>query len=152
MMESAPQLGVRHTRRLVGISRIARADWDKVAIARDEIGVSPSVSARFPVMSVPYGVLVPRKLDGLLACGRHISCDANSHGFMREIPQCWLTGQAAGVAAALAANAKVEPRAIDVAGLQKILRAQGVYLHDQGGSDDRAGEATEADKAQNVGL
>jgi chromosome condensin MukBEF MukE localization factor len=39
---------------------------------------------------VPYGSLLSRALDGLLAAGRHISCDANSHGFMREIPQCWL--------------------------------------------------------------
>ena len=50
---------------------------------------------------MPYGCLVPHDLDGLLVGGRHISCDANSHGFMREIPQCWLTGQAAGVGAAL---------------------------------------------------
>ena len=36
--------------------------------------------------------------DGLLVAGRHISCDATSHSFLREIPQCWLTGQAAGAA------------------------------------------------------
>lgn len=143
IMESAPQLGVRHTRRLVGVSRIARADWDQGIIAPDEVGVSPSVSARFPVISVPYGVLVPRKLDGLLACGRHISCDANSHGFMREIPQCWLTGQAAGIAAALAANARAEPRAVNVIELQKILREQGAYLHAQASGGVRAAPATE---------
>jgi len=68
------------------------------------------------------------KLDGLLACGRHIACDANSHGFMREIPQCWVTGQAAGVAAAVAISQGVEPRAVDVARVQSRLRAQGVYL------------------------
>ena len=45
-----------------------------------------------------------------LAAGRHVSSDASSHGFMREIPQCWLTGQAAGAAAAVAANAGVQPR------------------------------------------
>jgi hypothetical protein len=50
---------------------------------------------------------VPEALDGLLACGRHLSCDKNSHGFMREIPQCWITGQAAGTAAALAVRAGV---------------------------------------------
>ena len=92
--------------------------------------MSPSVSPKFPVISVPYGSLVPRSLDGLLACGRHVSCDANSHGFMREIPQCWITGQAAGVAAGLASNASIQPRAVDIAELQKALRAQGVYLND----------------------
>lgn len=128
MLLSAPQLGVRHTRRLVGMARIERGQWSSGVALRDEIGVSPSVSPKFPVVSVPYGALVPRALDGLLACGRHISCDANSHGFMREIPQCWLTGQAAGVAAALAASAGVQPRALDVAELQSALRRQGVYL------------------------
>lgn len=131
LMESASQLGVRHTRRLVGVDRIERGDWGRGTPVANEVGVSPSVSDKFPVISVPYGALVPRKLDGLLACGRHISCDANSHGFMREIPQCWLTGQAAGAAAGLAANSMVSPRDVNIAELQKTLRGQGVYLQEQ---------------------
>ena len=71
--------------------------WD------DEIGVSPSLSPKVPNISVPYGSLVPADLEGVLGPGRHISCDPSSHTFLREIPQCWMTGQAAGVAAALAA-------------------------------------------------
>ena len=94
----------------------------------DEIGVSPSVSPKFPNISIPYGSLVPEALEGLLACGRHIACDPNSHGFLREIPQCWITGQAAGVGAALAANRGIEPRAVDIAELQSTLVRQGVYL------------------------
>jgi hypothetical protein len=86
------------------------------------------VSPAFPNISIPYGALVPQQLDGLLACGRHISCDKNSHGFMREIPQCWITGQAAGVGAALAARAGVQPRAVDIAAVQAALQAQGVFL------------------------
>ena len=131
MMESASQLGVRHTRRLAGVGRIERGQWEKGLPFADEVGVSPSVSPKFPVISVPYGALVPRSLDGLLACGRHVSCDANSHGFMREIPQCWLTGQAAGAAAALAAGAGVQPRKLDVTALQGELRRQGVFLQDR---------------------
>jgi hypothetical protein len=131
MLQSAPQLGVRHTRRLGGAGKVLRSQWADGRALPDEIGVSPSVSLKYPVISVPYGALVPRKLDGLLAGGRHISCDANSHGFMREIPQCWLTGQAAGAAAALAVGAGVQPRAVDIRALQKELRRQGVFLHDQ---------------------
>ncbi len=136
MIESASQLGVRHTRRLAGVGRIERSQWSAGVPVADEVGVSPSVSPKFPVVSVPYGSLVPRSLDGMLACGRHISCDANSHGFMREIPQCWLTGQAAGVAAALAVNAGVEPRHVDIPALQKALRAQGVFLQDPAPADE----------------
>jgi FAD dependent oxidoreductase len=130
MLESAPQLGVRHTRRLAGVGRVERSQWSLGVPFTDEIGVSPSVSPKFPVISVPYGALVPLKLDGLLACGRHISCDANSHGFLREIPQCWLTGQAAGAAAALAADKGIEPRRIDVKELQRLLKAQDVFVRE----------------------
>ena len=47
---------------------------------------------------------------------------------MREIPQCWLTGQAAGAAAAISAGTGTLPRAIDVAELRHELRRQGVYV------------------------
>ena len=127
-MLSAPQLGVRHARRLVGVGRVRREDWDAAAPAPDEIGISPSLSPKFPPLSVPYGCLVPQRLDGLLAAGRHISCDPSSHSFLREIPQCWLTGQAAGAAAALAAAEGCEPRAVPVQSLQALLRRQGVLL------------------------
>ena len=127
-LQSASQLGVRHTRRLRGLGRIERKDWGNGTPVADEVGVSPSISPKFPVVSVPYGSLVPRALDGLLAAGRHISCDANSHGFMREIPQCWLTGHAAGVGAAVAANRGLQPRAVDLGEVRAILRQQGAHL------------------------
>lgn len=128
MMLSAPQIGVRHARRLVGVDAVLRSRWSDGVALPDEVGVTPAVSPKFPNISIPYGALVPQSLEGLLACGRHISCDRNSHGFMREIPQCWITGQAAGTAAALAVAQGVQPRAVDVTSLQTALLAQGVYL------------------------
>jgi 2-polyprenyl-6-methoxyphenol hydroxylase-like FAD-dependent oxidoreductase len=128
LMLSAPQLGVRHARRLRGVEAVLRSRWPEGRPLPDEIGVTPAVSPKFPNISIPYGALVPRSLDGLLACGRHVSCDRNSHGFMREIPQCWITGQAAGAAAALAVAAGVQPRAVDIGRLQQALLDQGVYL------------------------
>jgi len=128
LLLSAPQLGVRHARRLVGVGRVTREDWSNLTPQPDEIGVSPSLSPKFPLLSVPYGCLVPRDIDGLLVAGRHISCDPSSHSFLREIPQCWLTGQAAGVAAALAAAKSCAPRAVPIAELQALLRRQEVLL------------------------
>jgi 2-polyprenyl-6-methoxyphenol hydroxylase-like FAD-dependent oxidoreductase len=125
---SAPQLGVRHARRLAGVAKMTRAQWPTGQVLDDEIGVTPSVSPKFPNISIPYGSLVPAELDGLLACGRHIACDPNSHGFMREIPQCWVTGQAAGLGAALAANRGIEPRAVNLDELQAALAGQGAFL------------------------
>jgi hypothetical protein len=128
LMLSAPQLGVRHARRLVGVGRVTREDWPDGAARPDEVGISPSLSPKFPLVSVPYGCLVPRDIDGLLVAGRHISCDATSHSFLREIPQCWLTGQAAGTAAGLAARQAVAPRALRIGEVQAELLRQGVFL------------------------
>jgi 2-polyprenyl-6-methoxyphenol hydroxylase-like FAD-dependent oxidoreductase len=134
LMLSAPQIGVRHARRLTGVDAVLRSRWPDGVALPDEIGVTPAVSPKFPNISIPYGALVPEKLDGLLACGRHISCDRNSHGFMREIPQCWITGQAAGVAAALAVAQGVQPRDVDIQSLQKALLEQGVFLRPSTGA------------------
>ncbi len=128
LMLSAPQIGVRHARRLRGVDAVLRSRWSDGVALPDEIGITPAVSPKFPNISIPYGALLPLDLDGLLAPGRHVSCDKNSHGFMREIPQCWITGQAAGVAAALAVQQGVQPRAVDVGALQAALLGQGVVL------------------------
>lgn len=128
VMLSAPQMGVRHSRRLIGVERITRADWSRATPATSEVGVSPSPGMKFPSISIPYGALVPQRLDGLLVGGRHLSCDPNSHSFLREIPQCWMTGHAAGVAAASAADRGVQPRAVTVRDVQRELARQGAYL------------------------
>ena len=127
IMLSASQLGVRHGRRLAGRGKVTRDNWNG-AVAPDEIGVSPSLAPKFGNISVPYSALVPRDIEGLLAPGRHMSCDVTSHSFMREIPQCWLTGHAAGVAAAIAANRNLPLADVPIAELRDKLAAQGAYL------------------------
>ena len=77
---------------------------------------APGFERAYPMLSAPQiGV-------------RHVACDKNSHGFMREIPQCWITGQAAGTAAALAVKQGVRVRAVDIAAPQADLLGQGVFL------------------------
>jgi hypothetical protein len=148
LMLSAPQIGVRHARRLTGMDAVLRSRWPEGTPLADEVAVTPAVSPKFPNISIPYGALVPQSLDGLLAPGRHVSCDRNSHGFMREIPQCWLTGHAAGVAAALAVQGGVQPRQVHVPRLQDALLAQGAYLRkaatpQRGDSSSAKGSPTE---------
>ena len=63
---------------------------------------------------------------------------------MREIPQCWLTGHAAGVGAAVAANRGVPPREVDVAEVRSILRKQGAHLSDEAAVAAVSGEAVAA--------
>jgi hypothetical protein len=128
LMLGAPQIGVRHSRRLAGLRSVTRPQWDTGDVFDDEIGVSPSLAPKFPNISVPYGALVPEALDNILGAGRHVACDASSHTFLREIPQCWITGQAAGVAAALAACSGTRPRDIAPGAIQRALKRQGAYL------------------------
>jgi hypothetical protein len=128
IMLTAPQIGTRHARRLVGLKRIRQSDWKSGLRQLDEIGVSPSASPSLPSISVPLGSLVARDVENLVAAGRNISCDPQSHLFMREIPQCWMTGQAAGVAAALAAASDTCVKGISVDAVRDELRRQGAYL------------------------
>jgi len=128
LMLGAPQIGVRHSRRMTGVNMVTRAQWDEGKVWDDEIGVSTSLSPKFPNISIPYGALVPAGIGGVLGAGRHVACDANSHTFLREVPQCWLTGQAAGVAAALAAGSATQPDALSPHLIQRELLQQGAYL------------------------
>jgi FAD dependent oxidoreductase len=132
LLLSAPQIGVRHTRRLVGRAKMTMEDWRAALRYDDEIGVSPSPSSKFANISVPYGCIVSADLDNVLAGGRHVACDPPTQAFMREIPQCWLTGQAAGVAAAMAAGTGAAPKDLDVRELRRELQGQGVHLQQTG--------------------
>jgi hypothetical protein len=128
LIDTSPQIGTRHSRRLVGVTRMSREAWTTGRRHYDEVAISPPPNARYPNVSIPLGCLVPQVLDGLLAAGRNLSSDPATHSFMREIPQCWAMGQAAGVAAAVAASAGVRVRDVAVAEVQRQLVKQGVWL------------------------
>jgi hypothetical protein len=131
IMTTAPQTGIRHTRRLVGAHRLSADDWKGGVVHDDEVGVSPSPGPKFSPVSVPYGALVPAELDNVLAPGRHLASDPSTQSFMREVPQCWLTGHAAGVAAAVAVAGGQRPREVDVHRVQAELLAQGAHLRER---------------------
>lgn len=71
---------------------------------------------------------MPRDLEGLLVAGRNLSCDVRSHNPLREVPECWVMGQGAGVGAALAVNRGVAARAAPMAEVQAELRRQGAVV------------------------
>ena len=128
LLSTGSQLGVRHTRRAAGLHPLAAEEWRAGVRHDDEVGVSPSPSPTFGSISVPFGALVPADLDNVLVGGRHVAADAQTQSFMREIPQCWMTGQAAGVAAAMSATTGADPRDLSIPELQGRLVAQGVFL------------------------
>lgn len=79
---------------------------------------------------VPYRVMLPEGLDGILAVGRSASCIPDT--LLRNRVALMHMGQAGGVAAALAARASIGPRWLPIRELQRALLREGFYLGDQG--------------------
>ncbi len=77
---------------------------------------------------VPYRSLVSKGIDNLLAAGTTMSCGGFAIAGLRYCTPSICTGQAAGVAAALAANKNISPKKLDVKSLQNALRKQGARV------------------------
>jgi hypothetical protein len=127
LTETAPQLGVRLSRLLDGVKKLTSQEIHSGAKFKDVIGYSGAY-ANAPEFQIPYGSLVPAKVENVLAAGRCISAEFEVADITRLIPVCWVTGQAAGLAAALCIQNKCKPRHINVAKLQDLLHQQGAYL------------------------
>ena len=80
-------------------------------------------------VDVPYRVMVPKKIDGMLAVGRSASGIPDT--LLRNRTAVQHMGEAGGIAAALAVKAGVTPRKLDVKALQAKLLAAGYYLGDK---------------------
>jgi hypothetical protein len=128
LLQTCSQIGVRATRLLEGVSRIGKKEALAQAKYADTVAVSGHDGLKLPEFQIPYGALLPKTVDNVLAAGRCISCAPDLIDRARLIPVCMVTGQAAGVAAALAAKSGVRPRDVPVADIQKVLRGQGAYL------------------------
>ncbi|MFN8525891.1 MAG: FAD-dependent oxidoreductase [Chloroflexota bacterium] len=134
ILDTASQIGVRHSRRLAGVSRVTIDQWRADGGAHDSVGLCPGLTPAYPTLQIPYGCLVPPSIDGVLVAGRNLSCDPQSHNPLREVPECWVMGQAVGVAAAEAITANVPVQQVSVPTLQAALRKQGALI-------DRPGES-----------
>ena len=132
---TAPQMGTRHSRRLLGVKKVIREDWTGGLVHDDEIGISTPPNPRNPNVSIPLGALLPQQVEGIIAAGRDLSCDPATHSFLRLIPQCWLMGQAAAAAAVTSINQGVNVRDVNVTEVRNQLFSQGVVLHKQTGTE-----------------
>ena len=75
---------------------------------------------------VPRGCLLPKGIEGLLVAGRCVAGDKLSHAAMRNMMACTVTGQGAGIVAAIAARQGVSPRKVSMATVGAELDTQGV--------------------------
>ena len=88
------------------------ADFDRAVSCRHADGES---------YGIPYGALVPRGIENMLVAGRCIGADRAMQASVRVIPGCYVTGQAAGVAAAILARENISARAVSPAQIRRIL-------------------------------
>jgi len=143
IVEIAPQIGIRETRRIRGEYTLTDQDILGCRDFADTIGVqgwpveahikgdvkfvfTPPGSRGFN--EIPYRIIVPQKVDNLLVAGRCASMSHEGQSSARVSGPCFIMGQAAGTAADLALADGVPPRAIDVPKLQQRLRAAGANL------------------------
>lgn len=126
MMQTASQIGVRGTRLLDAVHVTTRAEAKKQTHYDDVIGWCGNDGAQRG-FEVPYRQLLPKRVDNLLVAGRCVG-NGDTIDTFRLIAPCFVTGEAAGTAAAIAVKSGRKPRDIDTGVLQKTLRDHGQYL------------------------
>lgn len=150
---TAPSLGIRESRRIVGEYTITFEDYIKRRSFPDEIGrncyfldVHHTEKEKEKVMEgvnrgdenwetyspgeshgIPYRSLIPKGISNLLTAGRSISCERKIQGSLRVMPVCLVTGQAAGTAAWLALSTN-DVQNIDTGRLRDSLRQRGAFF------------------------
>jgi ribulose 1,5-bisphosphate synthetase/thiazole synthase len=149
---STGAMGLRETRRIIGDYVLCREDFTRRAVFEDEIGrynypvdihatkPDKTLYAQFEdefarlryqkgeSYGIPYRILTPHGLDNLLVAGRCVSTDRYLQGSIRVMPGCYITGQAAGMAAALAVEHGTTTRGVPINELQQRLINMGAYL------------------------
>ena len=153
LLSTGSMLGVRETRRITGDYVLNLEDYKQRAVFPDEIGryaYSVDIHPLRPgkdtyeahrkefdevlrykkgeSYGIPYRILTPKGLDNVLVAGRCVSTDQKVHGSLRVMPGCFITGQAAGIAAAMAAQQNISTHKVDVKDLQQRLKAFGGFL------------------------
>lgn len=151
LVGSGPSIGIREGRRIEADYMLTRADYERRADFADAVGYysypidlhaarreesaltghgdyETSRYAPGERYGIPYRSLIARDMDNLLAAGRIIGADRAALASARVMPACFLTGQAAGTAAALCAMQKIDLRKLNPAALRQALKAAGAVL------------------------
>jgi hypothetical protein len=141
IVEIAPQVGIRETRRIEGLYALTGEDILSSARFDDSIGINAwpmemhadgRIEWAFPrdenrtYNQLPWRMLVPRTVDNLLVAGRCAAMTHEGQSAARASGGCFVMGQAAGTAAAALGSGRFAE--VDVPALQKTLAADGADL------------------------
>jgi len=128
-------LGIRDTRKIDALYNLTGSDVREQARFDDAIGIFPEFIDGYGILilpttgrywHVPYRALVPKGVANLLVAGRSIGGDKISHASARNMMCCAVTGQGAGVAAAVSLQRDEAFDRLDIAAVQRELKRQGV--------------------------
>jgi len=131
-------IGIRDTRKIDAVYNMTSVDVREQARFDDSIGIFPEFIDGYGILilpttgryfHVPYRTLLPQGVNNLLVAGRSTGGDRDSHAATRNMMCCTVTGQGAGVAAAISVKHQQEFAELDVSMVQNELRRQGVRLH-----------------------
>jgi hypothetical protein len=145
LIDTAPRIGVRETRRIVGEYQLTEDDVfngrefpDTIALGSFPVDIhNPNglwvqyLRIKAACYGIPYRCLVPLQAEQILAAGRIISTTHEALASTRVMFTCMALGHAAGVAAALAASQNVSPRTLDHQSIQTELVKQGAIISAQ---------------------
>jgi FAD dependent oxidoreductase len=143
IVEIAPQIGIRETRRIVGEYVLTEDDILQCRDFDDSIGVNGwpieahiKGDVKFVFTSagtrgfnqIPYRIMLPQRVENLFVVGRCASMSHEGQSSARVSGPCFVMGQAAGTAADLALKDRVVPRQVDTRALQERLETDGAFL------------------------
>ena len=117
----------RMTRRIIGQETVCADKRNQYC--ESSVGLIADCRTTDAVWEVPYGSLVPQKVENLLVVGRCTSAEGYAWQVTRLIPAAALSGQIAGIAATLAVHGDTSPDRLDVKDVQKVARGKGFVLH-----------------------
>ena len=130
-------LGVRDTRKIIGKYNLTEDDVKNQARFTDAIGIFPEFIDGYAIVilptsgryfQVPLGCLISPDVDNLLVGGRIVAGDMISHAAMRNMMACCVTGQGAGVTAAVSVKLGQSLHSVDVKAVQEELKRQKVRI------------------------
>ena len=118
--------GMRMTRRLKGAYELDESE--AFVDFEDSVGMTGDWRKAGPVFALPWRTIVGTENDNIAAAGRCISVTTDMWDITRVIPTAAVTGQAAGLGAALAVQKGVGLQELSVAYLQSALRSHGAII------------------------
>lgn len=124
-LPSMPQF--RETRRIDG--EYALKETDTYRHFEDSVGAICDFERRDYLFEVPYRTMIRKEFPNLITAGRSAAAEGYAWDVLRVIPPAIITGQAAGVACAMAIDDNKKIADVDIKKLQSELEREKVMIH-----------------------